>query len=172
MKICQVPNCSDRVKARGLCSFHYGRQLRGISFDKPRKIDGKYTSCSVKGCHRSHYCRGWCHAHYKRVQLYGNPQIDKPLQQRTNKGFTYVEGYRCIRIKGKRVQEHRLLMEQHIGRPLFSDETVHHINGVKDDNRIENLELWSSMHPAGQRASDLLDWANMIQERYGNAENI
>lgn len=128
------------------------------------------TLCQVPNCDRLRYCRDWCHAHYKRVQLYGDPQIDKPLQQRINKGFTIFEGYRFVRVKGKKVGEHRLVMEEHLGRPLFPDETVHHENGVRDDNRIENLELWSSMHPAGQRTRDLLDWANTIQERYGHNE--
>ncbi|WP_442816133.1 HNH endonuclease [Streptomyces sp. NBC_01233] len=57
-------------------------------------------------------------------------------------------------------------MEQTLGRDLFEDETVHHINGVRDDNRPENLELWSSRHPKGQRVDEKVAWALEILARY------
>jgi hypothetical protein len=69
-------------------------------------------------------------------------------------------GYRvCSRSNGAGrkiyIQEHRVEMERYLGRELLPHETVHHKNGQRADNRIENLELWSSRHGKGQRVSDL-----------------
>ena len=66
------------------------------------------------------------------------------------------------------VYQHRQVMSDHIGRPLYRNETVHHKNGVITDNRIENLELWASGHPAGQRIQDLVAWARQIITDYGD----
>jgi hypothetical protein len=64
------------------------------------------------------------------------------------------------------VFEHILVAEEILGRYLTPDETIHHRNGVRDDNRPENLELWTRPQPSGIRARDALAWAHEIIARY------
>ena len=58
-------------------------------------------------------------------------------------------------------------MERILGRPLAPTENVHHRNGVRHDNRPENLELWVKSQPCGQRVWDVVAWARTIIARYG-----
>lgn len=82
------------------------------------------------------------------------------LRQREEGGYVY------IRTERGWESHHRVVMREHVGRDLHDEETVHHRNGVKADNRLENLELWSSKHPKGQRVTDLVEWAKEILATY------
>lgn len=69
------------------------------------------------------------------------------------------EGYvRTRGIMSRSVFQHRTVMEAKIGRPLLARENVHHKNGIRSDNRPENLELWVKPQPCGQRVKDLIAW--------------
>jgi len=91
----------------------------------------------------------------------GGRTIDK-------KGYVKVfnKGHPRASHDGRYVLEHVLVMESYLGRYLNDDETVHHKNGMKGDNRIENLELWASNHSSGQRVKDLIAWAQEILKAY------
>jgi hypothetical protein len=63
-----------------------------------------------------------------------------------------------------------VVMEEMLGRYLLPGESVHHRNGVRDDNRRESLELWTRPQPTGIRATDAVTWARQILERYGGLD--
>ena len=132
--------------------------------------------CSLDSCDRKHEARGYCKLHWTRVRE--GRDIAAPIRPfvATAPGpwgdwYTDTSGYilrrRQVNGKAQSQRQHRHVMETHLGRALLPGENVHHINGVRDDNRIENLELWLVSQPRGQRLEDKVSWAKELLERYG-----
>lgn len=78
-----------------------------------------------------------------------------------------TDGYVYKTRNGRKVFQHREVMETYLGRPLTDKENVHHLNGDRSDNRIENLELWNHSQPKGQRLDDKLGAAKKLLEEHG-----
>ena len=94
-----------------------------------------------------------------------------PNHPRWAGGFTIDKnGYRVLTTKDGAVREHRLVIERQIGRKLMRCETVHHKNGIRDDNRPENLEVWVGNHGAGWRLRDYL--RGLTRRELGDVSNF
>lgn len=125
-------------------------------------------TCSVPGCGRGGKIRrGWCNGHWQRWRK--GLDVNVPLKERRkpgegtlNRGYVMKRDPETKKLRG----EHCLVMEQMLGRRLIDGENVHHKNGVRHDNRPENLELWVTTQPKGQRPEDLVEWAEEILRRY------
>ena len=184
--ICSVEGCKTRAQARGLCDLHYRRSLKGQDLSIPPRYYHKPGEvCSVDGCDRKARTKGYCQTHYGRVKRLGEPG-PAFIRERREPHVDYAgrtwykvsasvdtQGYAQARLTqpdGKKVQiaVHRIVMQNHLGRDLLPHENVHHINGVRDDNRLENLELWSSSQPSGQRVQDKIAWAREILATYAD----
>ena len=135
-------------KARWLCRCDCGTTKKVI---ENHLQAGTSTSCGCYGRQRGKKSPHW-----------------RGGRKKTRQGYIdiYMPGHPVGRSY---VLEHRLVMEDHLGRYLKAGEKVHHRNGVRDDNRPENLELWTTGHPPGQRVSDLVEWAQEIlaEHHYG-----
>lgn len=140
--------------------------------DKKRNAEKKNNPiyrCKVEGCDGIKIKRsGFCQRHLTALQLYGDPLACGEKPNKPGTGCLTANGYRKLSINNKPILEHRYVMEQYLGRKLLPTENVHHKNGVRDDNRIENLELWSRSQPAGKRVEDLVTFAKNILKLYDN----
>lgn len=174
-KYCSINGCLRMINEGNYCSGHASRIRRGISgldLEKPIKQVNKYKKdqiCCINGCERPVHSWDMCKIHYSRVKS-GKPigPLGKMKAKVGESRFFDKNGYVLVSNPrgGNSIKEHRLIMERFLGRELRKNEIVHHINGIKTDNRIENLELWDRSHPSGQRVEDKLAFYKDFIELY------
>lgn len=179
---CKLKGCHGAIRARGMCGKHYerwrrtGDALESGAVDSLGRRKRVKPLCSIDGCDRPHDSLGLCGMHYQRLRKHGDPE---KVSYFKGDGHLQRNGYRLLyrpehpnaTVRGY-VMEHVVVMSEALERPLEKDETVHHRNGVRYDNRLANLELWVSNHPKGQRVEDVVAWAHSIIARYGGLDHV
>lgn len=135
------------------------------------KLCNKYEICTVQNCIQRVHAQNMCHKHYKRLIKYSDPLAIMTREKGTgtiSQGYKLIWKPQHINSNGSgRILEHRFVMSEYLNRPLLLTEYVHHKNGNRLDNRIENLELCHSQaQPPGQRIEDLVIWARDILNKY------
>jgi hypothetical protein len=110
------------------------------------------------------YCKRGCYKRNPYRSGKGRPNFPVGSKKTTNEGYVMVK----VRPGNQGWEmEHRLVMEETLGRPLLLGETVHHKRpNSKHDNRPGNLELWVTHQPKGQRPEDIVEWAVEMLGRY------
>lgn len=144
-----------------------------------KKLELNQGLCE-NGCNKPIHCRGVCASCYRKIHYQEHEKnrrypngISKERECAIGTKRVTNEGYIDIKIPSDHssrsrdwMKEHRYIMEIFLGRKLLPEENVHHINGDKTDNRLENLELWITKQPKGQRPIDLIEYAEWIIKTY------
>jgi hypothetical protein len=162
---CSFAGCTEAPTRRDLCPKHYQQLWRAGKIQKLPPVIRSKNVCNVTGCNRKVNNLGVCLKHWKLIKRRLAGKLPKPI------GWIDALGYKHIGAKGTGGHfEHRSVMEEILGRSLLKSENVHHVNGQRADNRPENLELWNTNQPKGQRIPDKILFAREMLALYGTKD--
>ena len=172
-RTCEVDACSEKHEAFGFCPKHYSKFRRYGAVYGPFKPRNLPTMCIVENCNKRGPIYGLCHKHSNWKKRTGDPTVRPPKAEyfkRSSKNkqsrYKYVTVNNHPILGTGSMTEHRVVMTEFLGRKLLTSENIHHINGDGKDNRIENLELWTTFQPPGQRIEDKVSYAIEILKQY------
>ncbi len=169
-KECSLSFCDRANHAKNLCNVHYSYLWKGVSIDEMKPIKKKIKKhCYIEKCNNFSHSYGLCSKHYQRYKKYGSPEEIDPRKKSMKidkDGYVIINASHPENSSGKRGYAHRIIMSNYLGRELYDEENVHHKNGNRQDNRIENLELWSKSQPAGQRIEEKMEWVYQMLDLY------
>lgn len=177
MAVCLINNCEkdgvSRYQDGKICPMHYQRWKRGVDMTAPKQGLPRKGICATPGCGYAIKTRGVCRTCYEYVLRNEEPKLFRRRGTYSKEKKTDKRGYVMwydptspyASVSGW-VLEHRHVVGESLGRGFYPGENVHHKNGNRSDNRIENLELWVTFQPSGQRPEDLVKWAKEILDRY------
>ncbi len=169
--------CSDACNQRYRLRIRFNLKVRtclhcGIEHNKKKSIKFCSEVCRKKVQYIKVNKKKRDNIRIKNGLSLDHPRLKKENGQGhscTTRGYIVVskKGHPNARNGKGSIYQHTLIMSEHLKRPLRKGESVHHKNGIRNDNRIENLELWSKSQPSGQRVEDKIKWAQEFLESYG-----